>query len=281
MAYTLEDEFGDIIQKARIGQNITISQLEQKTGIPQTKISKMEEYVLEPTTEQVKRIATELKLSFSKLLDIAMEHWKPAEWNTNFDSAIEIVPLSMPVGRSYSAYCYLLVCRKTGEAAVIDTGTDSDKIITALNSRKLEPSSILITHGHFDHTGGLKKLQAFTQAQVYACKKEDLPAEIKEYIKLDDGDIIELGNLNIKTVHTPGHSIGSCCYHVSKAVFAGDTIFAGSVGKGNYSYTSLLESVRSRLFSLDEDVHIFPGHGPVTTVGQEKEHNPFFLNLHS
>jgi len=105
---------------------------------------------------------------------------------------------------------------------------------------------------------------------------ESLSVGVGEYVKLDDGDVIKLGDLNIKMLHTPGHTIGSCCYHVSKAVFAGDTIFAGSVGRGNYSYTSLFESIRSKLFSLDDDVYIFPGHGPITTVGQEKEHNPFF-----
>lgn len=273
MAYALEDEFGDIIQKARIGQGISISQLSRDTGIPQVQLSKMEEYILKPEEEQVKKIAAELRLSFPKLLDIAMERWTPAKWDKNFDSAIEVVPLSMPVGRNYSAYCYLLICAETGETAVVDTGVNSDKIIAALNERSLRPTSILITHGHSDHTGGLRKLQTVTQAQVYASKMESL---LSKYIKLNDGDTVKLGNLNIKMLHTPGHTRGSCCYHVSKAVFAGDTIFAGSMGRGNYSYTSLLDSIRSKLLSLDDDVHVFPGHGPATTIGQEKEHNPFF-----
>ena len=276
MAYTLEDEFGDIIQKARIGQGLTISHIMHKTGISNAQLSQMEEYTLKPTEEQVKKIATALNLSFPKLLDIALERWTPAKWDVNFDSAIEVVPIPSPVGGGYSVYCYLLICRETGATAVVDTGTNSDNIIATLSERNLRPTGVLITHSHSDHTGGLRKLQVATQAKVYANKLTTLPFEVREYTKLEDGDTIELGNLKIKMLHTPGHTSGSSCYHVSKAVFAGDTIFAGSVGRGNHSYTKLFESIRGKLFPLGEDVHIFPGHGPVTTIGQEKKHNPFF-----
>jgi glyoxylase-like metal-dependent hydrolase (beta-lactamase superfamily II)/DNA-binding phage protein len=275
MAYVLEDEFGDIVQKARIGRGLTISQLARITGISQDQLSKMEEYTLKPTEEQVRRIADALKLSFPKLLDIAMERWAPAKWDVNFDSAVEVVPLSMPVGGGYSAWCYLAVCRRTGATAVVDTGVNSDGIIAALDERNLKSDCILITHGHSDHTGGLRKLQMATQARVYVCRMESIPTGV-ECIRLDDSDTIKLGELDIRMLHTPGHTAGSCCYHVGKAVFVGDTIFAGSVGRANYSYEDLLESIRNKLFSLDDDVHIFPGHGPVTTVGGEKEHNPFF-----
>ena len=176
----------------------------------------------------------------------------------------------------YSAYCYLLTCRQTGAAAVVDTGGNPDEVIAEVNKRRLKPSCILITHEHSDHTGGLRKLQISTQAQVFASEMAAIPAEVRECNKLQDGAEIELGNLNIKLLHTPGHTQGSCCYQVSKALFAGDTIFAGSVGRGNFSYPSLLESIRAKIFTLDDEIHIFPGHGPVTTVGQEKAHNPFF-----
>lgn len=276
MNNTLEDEFGDIIQKARTGQNFTLSQLSQNTGIPQAHLSKMENYTLKPTEEQVKTIASALNLSFPKLLDIAMENWTPEEWDESFDSKIEVVPLSMPVGRDYSAYSYLLISRETDDSAVVDTGVNADKIVNTLDQRELNPKLILVTHGHSDHTGGLRQLQDITKARVYVSKMENLSPEIKEYSELNDGDVVKFDNLNIKMLHTPGHTGGSCCYHVSNALFSGDTLFAGSLGRGNYSYTSLLESVSKKLFSLYDNVHVFPGHGPVTTIGQEKEHNPFF-----
>lgn len=276
MPYTLEDEFGDIIQKARSGRGLSLGQVASETQIPEAQLSQMENYTLKPTAEQVHKIAPVLGLSAPKLLDIAMERWTPEPWDADFDSAVEIIRFAVPVGAGYSAYCYLLTCRQTGAAAVVDTGGNPDKVIAEVNKRRLKPSCILITHEHSDHTGGLRKLQISTQAQVFASEMAAIPAEVRECNKLQDGAEIDLGSLNIKLLHTPGHTQGSCCYQVSKALFAGDTIFAGSAGGGNFSYPSLLESIRAKIFTLNDEIHIFPGHGPVTTVGQEKAHNPFF-----
>jgi len=278
MAYILEDEFGDIIQKARSGLGLSATQVARETQIPQEQLSKMENYTLKPTEEQVGKIAATLGLSAPKLFDIAMEQWAPEEWDANFDSAINIIPISVTLGSGYSAYCYLLTCNQTKTTAIVDTGGDPDKVLAVVNENNLKPSSILITHEHSDHAGGLRKLQVVTQAHVIASREAALPSEVRDCTKLDDGEEIELGNLRIKILHTPGHTQGSCCYHVSKAVFAGDTIFAGSIGRGNFSHSSLLESIRDKIFTLDDDVHLFPGHGPITTVGQEKAHNPFFCN---
>jgi glyoxylase-like metal-dependent hydrolase (beta-lactamase superfamily II) len=276
MAYILEDEFGDIIQKARSGRGLSIAQVARETQIPQEQLSRMENYTLKPTAEQVDKIAAVLGLSGPKLFDIAMERWTPEEWNSDFDNAINVVPLLMPLSSGYSAYCYLLTCKQTKASAIVDTGGNPDKVIAAVNENNLKPSLILITHEHSDHAGGLRKVQVVTQAHIIASKSASLPSEVRDCTKLDDDEEIELGSLRIKILHTPGHTQGSCCYHVSKAAFVGDTIFAGSVGRGNFSYSSLLESIRDKIFTLDDDVHLFPGHGPITTVGQEKAHNPFF-----
>jgi glyoxylase-like metal-dependent hydrolase (beta-lactamase superfamily II) len=206
-----------------------------------------------------------------------MKRWTPEKWDVNFDGAISIIPISVPVGSDYSANCYLLTCNQTKSTAIFDTGGNADKVIATMNEHNLKPSLILITHEHSDHVAGrLRRLQIVTQAHVIASKAAALPSEVRECTKLEDGAEIELGSLRIKILHTPGHTQGSCCYCVSKAVFVGDTIFAGSVGRGIFSYQSLLQSVRDKIFTLDDDVHLFPGHGPVTTVGQEKAHNPFF-----
>ena len=276
MAYILEDEFGDIIQKARSGRGLSIAQVASETQISQEQLSKMENYTLKPTAKQVDEIAAVLELNGAKLFDIAMERWTPEKWDVNFDSVITVIPLSVTFGSGYSAYCYLLTCNQTKATAIVDTGGNPDQVITAINENNLKPSLILITHEHSDHAGGLRKLQIVTQAHVIASKAAALPSEVRECTKLEDGAEVELGSLRIKILHTPGHTQGSCCYHVSKAAFVGDTIFAGSVGRGGFSYPSLLQSVCDKIFTLDDDVHLFPGHGPVTTVGQEKAHNPFF-----
>ena len=276
MEYILEDEFGDIIQKARSGRGLSIAQVARETQISQEQLSKMENYTLKPTAEQVDKIAAVLGLNAPKLLDIAMERWAPEKWDANFDSAITVIPLLMPLSSGYSAYCYLLTCNQTKVTAIVDTGGNPDKVIAAVNEHNLKPSLILITHEHSDHAGGLRKLQIVTQANVIASTAAALPSEVRDYTKLEDGAEIELGSLRIKILHTPGHTQGSCCYCVSKAAFVGDTIFAGSAGRGGFSYPSLLDSIRNKIFTLDDDVHLFPGHGPVTTVGQEKAHNPFF-----
>jgi len=276
MAYILEDEFGDIIQKARSGGGLSITQVARETQISQEQLSKMENYTLKPTAEQVDKVAAVLGLSAPKLLDIAMERWAPEEWDANFDDATTVIPLSVTLSSGYLACCYLLTCNQKKATAIVDTGGNPDNVIAAVNENNLKPSLILITHEHSDHSGGLRKLQIVTQAHVIASTTAALPSEVRDCTKLEDGAEIELGNLRIKILHTPGHTQGSCCYHVSKAAFVGDTIFAGSAGRGGFSYPSLLESIRNKIFTLDDDVNIFPGHGPITTVGQEKAHNPFF-----
>ena len=276
MAYILEDEFGDIIQKARSGRGLSVAQVARETQLSQEQLSKMENYTLKPTAEQVDKVAAVLGLSAPKLLDIAMERWAPEKWNVNFDDAITVIPLSVTLSSGYLACCYLLTCNQTKATAIVDTGGNPDKVIAAVNENNLKPSLILITHEHSDHAGGLRKLQIVTQAHVMASTEAALPSEVRDCTKLEDGAEIDLGNLRIKIIHTPGHTQGSCCYHVSKAAFVGDTIFAGSAGRGGFSYPSLLESIRNKIFTLDDDVNIFPGHGPITTVGQEKAHNPFF-----
>src|SRR4030042_2834270 len=191
--------------------------------------------------------------------------------------------------------CYILGCERTKQAAVIDPGGDVDTILMALAKDKLSLVYIINTHGHFDHTGGNKPLKAATNAELLI-HRADAPMimhqeqggamwgmEIQNspppnrYI--DEGDIITFGDISLQVLHTPGHSPGGISLVSNKMVFVGDTLFAGSIGRTDLSggdYETLIRNVKEKIFPLGDDVVIYPGHGPKTTVGREKRSHTFF-----
>jgi hydroxyacylglutathione hydrolase len=205
------------------------------------------------------------------------------------------VILKMLVVGPIQANCYILGCERTKQAAVIDPGDNVDQILTALAKDELRLVSIINTHGHFDHTGANKALKEATGAEllihradapmianqgsgaaVWGMNVENSPPADRY---LEEGDIITFGDISLKVLHTPGHSPGGISLVTDKIVFVGDTLFAGSIGRTDFpggDYEGLLEGVRTKIFPLGDDVVVYPGHGPQTTVGQEKQYNPFF-----
>ena len=193
------------------------------------------------------------------------------------------------------ANCYILGCERTKQAAVIDPGDNVDQILTALAKDELRLVSIINTHGHFDHTGANKALKEATGAEllihradapmianqgsgaaVWGMNVENSPPADR-YI--EEGDVVTVGDISLQVLHTPGHSPGGISLVTDKIVFVGDTLFAGSIGRTDFpggDYEGLLEGVRNKIFTLGDDVVVYPGHGPQTTVGQEKQYNPFF-----
>ncbi len=190
--------------------------------------------------------------------------------------------------------CYVVSCKKTNQAAVIDPGDNADDILKVIRSRSFELKYILLTHGHFDHLGGVAPIKAATEAQVLMHKEDKVLAEsapaqaelfglaapqefdVDRYI--DDGDIVEFGNLSASVLATPGHTQGSVCYQFEKGVFVGDTLFYGGIGRtdlGGGDFEQLVHSIKSKLFVLPDDMKVFCGHGPTTTIGREKKYNPF------
>jgi hydroxyacylglutathione hydrolase len=204
--------------------------------------------------------------------------------------------LKMLVVGPIQANCYLLGCERTREAAVIDPGDDADEILMTLAKDKLRCVSIVNTHGHFDHSGANKRLKEVTGAQLIL-HEADAPMVMNQaasgkmwgmqvenspppdrYVK--EGDLITFGDISLKVLHTPGHSEGGISLVTDKMVFVGDTLFAGSIGRTDFpggDSDSLLRSVREKIFPLGDDVVIYPGHGPETTVGRERRTNPFFV----
>ncbi|MEW6572118.1 MAG: MBL fold metallo-hydrolase [Bacillota bacterium] len=189
---------------------------------------------------------------------------------------------------------YITGCRVTKTAAVIDPGAEGERILDAVLAEGYKISHILLTHGHADHIGGVGVIRKATGALV-AIHTGDEPMlsnaalNLSSYfgkgytagpsdIQLKHGDVIKVGELTLETRHTPGHTPGSVCFVGPGAVFTGDTLFAGSVGRTDFpggSLQALLQSIKSQLLSLPEETVVYPGHGPATTIGEEKEDNPF------
>ncbi|MEJ2154195.1 MAG: MBL fold metallo-hydrolase [Desulfobacteraceae bacterium] len=201
----------------------------------------------------------------------------------------------MPVG-PLQANCFIVGCEETRKAAIVDPGGDADRLLSLLEKEKLEAAAIINTHGHFDHVGGNKAVKTATGAELMI-HKEDAPmlAHLTQTAAawglraedspvpdrlLEDGDLIDFGNLQFKVIHTPGHSLGGICLHVEseQALFVGDTLFAGSIGRTDLpggDYDTLIRSIQTRLFVLPDETAVYNGHMESTTIGQEKRFNPF------
>ena len=186
---------------------------------------------------------------------------------------------------------YLIIDEESKEAALIDCSAIDDAIELELKKNGATLKYILLTHGHFDHISGIKN-ERNAQVLMHSADNEwvtqvntylpmlGMPAmEVPRIDKfIEDNEIIKLGNLEIKVIHTPGHTQGGVCYYVDGNLFSGDTIFRESVGRCDLpggDYNQIVDSIEQRIFTLPDEVVIYPGHGKTTTVGWEKVHNSF------
>jgi hydroxyacylglutathione hydrolase len=186
--------------------------------------------------------------------------------------------LKLVVG-PFQANCYIVGHRGTKEGLVIDPGGDVHRIVTALGRAELRLLYILITHGHVDHTAGAAELARITGAPVLIHPSDEHGLDFRPHGSLYEGQEIRLGSYSISVIHTPGHSPGGVCFHAPGAVFTGDTLFAGSVGRTDFpggNHDLLVEGVSRKIFPLGDDLRVYPGHGPPSTIGRERLTNPFF-----
>lgn len=182
--------------------------------------------------------------------------------------------------------CYVVGDKKSGEAVVIDPGFDTEsegqRILDEIEHNGLQIKYIINTHGHPDHIGGNRILKNHSHAPILIHGADspmlnNPPADRT----LHEGDIIEVGDIKLKVMHTPGHSPGSTALLTGDYAFSGDTLFAGSIGRYDLPGASLEELVTSlkRILTLHDHVKVCPGHGPATTVGEERRSNPFLRNF--
>jgi len=190
--------------------------------------------------------------------------------------------------------CYILADDKTKEAVIIDPGDDAEEILKVVREKGLVVKYIVNTHGHFDHVGANKALKEATGAELLiheadapvmaSASRQSLSFGMKpmssppadRYLK--HGDIIQTGEITLKVVHTPGHSPGGICLLEQGMAFTGDSLFAGSIGRTDFpggDLMTLLRSIRTNLMVLPDDTKVFPGHGPASTIGDERRENPF------
>ena len=179
--------------------------------------------------------------------------------------------------------CYILGDESTGSAVVIDPGGNVPDIVSILKQNKLVLEFIVNTHGHWDHTGGNVELNRAAGGKILIHSKEHC-RDFQADDHLLEGDIISFGSHKLDVLETPGHSPGGISLSLpeQRAVFVGDLLFSGSIGRTDLqggSFDVLLKSVKEKIFPLGDDTRVLPGHGPMTTVGQERRFNPFLKGV--
>ena len=203
----------------------------------------------------------------------------------------------IPVG-PLQCNCSVIGDESTREGLVIDPGDDIEEVLTLVRKHNLKVKQIVITHAHIDHVGGAMKLRAATGAAIllnqndYALLKMldaqaawigvAPPGKVEIDHSVAQADSIKTGSLSADVIHTPGHTEGSICLYfpAEKKLIAGDTLFAGSIGRTDLpggSFEKIISSLHEKVLALRDDTVVIPGHGPLTTIGEERESNPFLV----
>jgi glyoxylase-like metal-dependent hydrolase (beta-lactamase superfamily II) len=202
----------------------------------------------------------------------------------------------------YQQNCTLLICEQTDKAALVDPGGDIEVLLAEVKRQGVELESILLTHGHMDHIGGVAELAMRLSLPIIGPQIEDefwiqaLPEQCKMFgfpkcgsftpnRWLNDGDTVRVGNEELKVIHCPGHTPGHVVYFIEheRLALVGDVLFKGSIGRTDFpkgDYQTLITSIKQKLWPLGGNVAFIPGHGPMSTFGEEMHSNPF-VGMHS
>jgi hydroxyacylglutathione hydrolase len=274
----LEDDFSDIMKKARTGLGLGLPEVSKRSGLALARVQELDAGRRGPSPSEASALASALELDGEKLVSVACEGWEPAPSDRALDEAV--ITVDGDIG-GYAVKGYLFYDPATHDAVMIDTAYHAGAMLETLAQRGLRLTAICLTHGHVDHAGGLDAILARHTVPVYLGEGDwpllqwQPPVSLRRFVT--DGEGIAAGRRRLHCLLTPGHTPGGVCYASEDCVFVGDTLFAGSIGRANPAslYPTHLKSVRQRLLTLPEQVALLPGHGPCTTVREERAHNAF------
>ncbi|NKB67208.1 MAG: MBL fold metallo-hydrolase [Candidatus Latescibacteria bacterium] len=280
MYITLEDEFGDIVGKARRGREMSVADLADKTDLKTAQLEQLEEYEWTPEGDGIQRLAQVLELDPQRLQASAQSNFFPLypEGRGHDGLVLEM----MVLGSDFLMNGYVVGCAQSRRGLVVDPGFDAEKILRTVESTGLTIEKILLTHGHGDHIGCLSEICQATGAPAFI-HAADVPliGNLRTKIEgeLVDGQVIEMGSQQLQVQSTPGHTPGGVSLVHQSLALVGDALFAGSLGgtRSLPAYRSQMQAVADKILTLDEAVVLYPGHGPATSVGEERRHNPFFI----
>lgn len=278
----LEDEFCDIVKKARKGTGRTIAGAADTAQLRKEEWERLEQGTRAPSEHEVQAMAQTLALKGEALTAVSIGGWVPQpspEWVSSL-----VVTVLGDIG-GYEVKGYVLIDPQTKQAVFIDTAYNAEAMLAVLEERHATLTGVCLTHGHMDHAGGLDRIVAEWPVPVYLGEGDFplLPWKPPQasVVVPKDAQVLAVGDLEVECLATPGHTPGGICYRVQAQgqtlCFVGDTLFAGSVGGSNplSLYTDHLASVRGRVLQMDPDTVLLPGHGPPTTVNEERLMNPF------
>ncbi len=264
----LEDNYTDVVGKAQRGLGMNDAVLARRAGISGEELTRFKEGGFDAAI--ARKVAGALNLGADTLIELGQKAWypepHPAEGLACFNTAYEDMTVNS----------YLVFDPQSKQAAAFDTGSTAAGMIALAKEKGLTIELLLLTHTHVDHVADLERLETATAAPVYVGELE----QFRGAQPFAAGKTFRLGNLKIETRQTSGHARGGITYVATglprRLAIVGDALFAASMGGGAISYEEALRTNRKEIFSLPDDTIICPGHGPLTTVGEQKKHNPFY-----
>ena len=270
----LEDHLGDIVRKARTMSSVSSETAARAAGLTVEQLEALEASGSPNNAANFRALADAIGLDGTRLESVA-RGWTPAA--KDLSNWRELRCITTDEGMAVN--CYLIWDEVSREAALFDTGWHSEPIKSLISENQLQLRHVFITHTHEDHIAALSDVrQAFPKAKLHFSSK-NAPVDQRNRAN----DFIHLGSLRITNRDTPGHAEDGTTYIVGTwpddaphVAIVGDAIFAGSMGRGNQSWDLAKKKVREQILTLPDETLICPGHGPLTTVGEEKGHNPFF-----